>query len=226
MDAGRAWLRVRWQALQERRPSVRHLVSAWGLLQRNNGTLYAAAITYFSFLALFPLLLLAVSVVAFALNSDPALQHSVYEHVAQRFPGRLGTTVHDAIQTAIDNRSSVGVIGLIGVLLTGLGWIANLRAAIDAVWGRGERKVGFLQARLRNLLVLVGLGVGSVVSLALTAIGTSLTDQILRLLDLDHLSGATVLLKVLGFALAVAGDTLIFWWVLVRLPAVDVPTRV
>src|SRR5438309_331572 len=81
-------------------PAVRLLVSAWGLLQRNNGTLYAAAITYFSFLALFPLLLLAVSVVAFALNSDPALQHSVYEHVAQRFPGRLGTTVHDAIQTA------------------------------------------------------------------------------------------------------------------------------
>src|SRR3954451_10635404 len=169
MDAGRARLRVRWQALQERRPSVRHLVSAWGLLQRNNGTLYAAAITYFSFLALFPLLLLNVSVVGFALHSDPALQHSVYQHVAARFPGRVGSTLQDAIHTAVDNRSGVGIIGLVGVLLTGLGWIANLRAAIDAVWGRGQRKVGFVQARLGNLLVLLGLGVGSVVSLGLTA---------------------------------------------------------
>jgi len=226
MDGARARLRARWQALQQRRPSVRHVVAAWGLLQRNNGTLYAAAITFFSFLALFPLLLLAVSVVAFALHSDPALQHSLYAHVAQRFPGRLGQTVHDAIQTAIDNRSSVGVIGVIGVVLTGLGWIANLRAAIDAVWGRGERHQGFLQARLSNLLVLAGLGIASVVSVALTAIGTSLTDQILRALGLDHLPGAALMLKLLGFALAVAGDTLIFWWLLVRLPAVEVPERV
>src|SRR4051812_23962426 len=172
MDGPRARLRAWWQARQRRRPSLRHVVEAWDLLQRNNGTLYAAAITYFSFLALFPLLLLGVSIVAFALHSDPSLQHSVYEHVAARFPGKVGSELHDAIRTAVDNRSGVGVIGLVGVLLTGLGWIANLRAAIDAVWGRGQRKVGFLQARVGNLVVLAGLGLGSVVSLALTAVGT------------------------------------------------------
>jgi len=218
--------RNRWRRLRQRRPALDHVVAAWQLQQRNNATLYAAAITYFSFLALFPLLLLAVSVVAFALHSDPALQHSLYERVAQRFPGRVGTTVHDAIQTAIDNRSSVGVVGLVGLLLTGLGWIANLRAAIDAVWGRGQRKVGFLQARLGNLLVLVGLGLGSAVSLGLTAVGTSLTDQLLRAVGLEHLPGAAWLLKLLGIALALAGDTLIFWWLLVRLPAVEVPGRI
>ena len=226
MDGRRARLRAWWQERQRRHPGLRHVVEAWQLLQRNNGTLYAAAITYFSFLALFPLLLLAVSVVGFALHSDPALQHSVYEHVAARFPGKVGSTLHDAIQTAVDNRSGVGIIGLVGVLLTGLGWIANLRAAIDAVWGRGQRKVGFLQAGLGNLVVLAGLGLGSVVSLALTAMGTSLTDQILRALSLDDVPGSTFVFKLLGFALALAGDTLIFWWLLVRLPAVEVPERI
>ena len=225
MDGLRARWTARWRALRGRRPSVRHVADAWQLMQRNNGNLYAAAITYFSFLALFPLLLLGVAIVGFALHSDPSLQHSLYQHVAERFPGRIGSTLHDAIQTAIDNRSSVGVIALLGVLLTGLGWVANLRAAIDAVWGLGERKTGFLQASLSNLLVLTGLGIGSVASLALTAIGTSLTDQILRYLDLADVTGSTLLMKVLGIALAVAGDTLIFWWLLARLPAVTVPER-
>jgi membrane protein len=215
-----------WRALQERRPSVRNVVNAWGLLQRNNGNLYAAAITFFSFLALFPLLLLAVSVVGFALHSDPDLQRSLYAHVADRFPGRLGRTVHSSIETAIDNRSGVGVVGLAGVLLTGLGWIGNLRAAIDAVWARGVRRVNFLRAKLGDLLVLAGLGAGTALSLGLTIVGTSLTDQILRATDLDSVPGSTLLLKVLGIALAVAGDLVIFWWLLVRLPAVEVPERV
>src|SRR4051812_4098596 len=164
MDGPRARLRAWWQARQRRRPSLRHVVEAWDLLQRNNGNLYAAAITYFSFLALFPLLLLGVSVVAFALHSDPSMQHSLYEHLARRFPGRVGSALHDAIQAAIDNRSSLGILGLVGVLLAGLGWVANLRAAIDAVWGLGERKVGFLKGRLSDFVVLLGLGIGTAVS--------------------------------------------------------------
>lgn len=222
----RARVAAAWSRAQERHEWLRHVVAAWGLLRRNNGHLYAGAITYFSFLALFPLVLLGVSVVAFALHSDPELQRSLFQHVAERFPGRLGDEVRSAIETAIDNRSSVGVVGLAGVLLTGLGWIANLRAAIDAVWGRGVRDVGFVKAKLGNLLVLVGLGVGSAVSIALTIVGTALTDQILRALALDDVPGSTILLKVLGIVLAVAGDMIIFWWLLVRLPAVEVPARI
>jgi membrane protein len=195
-------------------------------MQRNNGNLYAGAITFFSFLALFPLILLAVSVVGFALHSDPELQRSLFRHVADRFPGRLGSTLNDAIRAAVDNRSSVGIVGLAGVLLSGLGWVSNLRAAIDAVWGLGQAKVGWLRSRAGDLLVLVGLGVGSVVSIGLTAIGTSLTDQILRALSLDDVPGSTLLLKLLGIALAIAGDMLIFWWLLARMPAVEVPRRV
>lgn len=219
-------LAARWRGLQRDHRWLRNVVNAWQLLQRNNGNLYAGAITYFSFLALFPLLLLAVSVVGFALHSDPELQRTLFRHVADRFPGRLGSTLNTSIRTAIDHRSSVGIVGLAGVLFTGLGWIGNLRAAIDAVWGRGERKQSWPRAQVGNLLVLAGLGVASLLSLGLTAVGTSLTDQLLRALSLDDLPGSTVVLKLLGIALAVAGDMIIFWWVLVRLPAVDVPPRV
>ncbi|HKC29196.1 MAG TPA: YhjD/YihY/BrkB family envelope integrity protein, partial [Jatrophihabitans sp.] len=191
-------VRARLAALKQRRPSVRHVVEAWGLLQRNNGNLYAGAITFFSFLALFPLLLLAVSVTGFVLHSHPALQQSLFAHVTDQLPGQLGRTVKSSLDAAIRSRAGLGVAGLVGVLLTGLGWIGNLRAAIDVVWGRTPPQQNFLKAKVSNLLVLAGLGVGVLISIGLTVVGTSLTDQILRATGLDNLPGAVVLLKIIG----------------------------
>lgn len=213
--------KARWRRLQDRHAWLRHVLAAYGLLQRNHGNQYAAAITFFSFLALFPLLLLAVSVLGFVLYAQPGLQRSVFSHITSAIPGGVGKTLHDAIQAAITNRTSVGVIGLVGVLLTGLGWIANLREAIDAVYSRKPAPKNFVMSRVSNLLVLVGLGLGVLVSLGLTVVGTALTDQILHGLGLHSIVG-TVLLKVLGIAFAALGNMVVFWWVLVRLPQVHI----
>ncbi len=216
----------RWATAKQQHSWLRHIVSAWQLLQRNNGSQYAAAITYFSFLALFPLLLLAVSVTGFVLHSHPGVERDFFAHVSSKIPGSFGTTVKSSLKAAIDSRTGLGIVGLVGVLLTGLGWIGNLRTAIDGVWGRQPAQVNFLKARVTNLVVLGGLGLGIVVSLGLTVVGTALTDQILQALSLDHLPGSTTVLKILGIALALAGDMLIFWWLLIRLPQMDVPPRV
>ncbi|WP_375480660.1 YhjD/YihY/BrkB family envelope integrity protein [uncultured Jatrophihabitans sp.] len=213
---------ARWAALKERRHWVRHVVAAWHLMQRNNGNQYAAAITYFSFLALFPLLLLAVAIAGFVLNAHPAAEQSLFAHLTSEVPGGFGDTLETALKTAIANRSGVGVVGLIGVLLTGLGWIGNLRGAIDGVWGRPPRKQSFVSSRLANLLVLGGLGLGLLVSLGLTVAGVAVTDQILQAVHLDSVPGVRYLVKVIGIALAVGGDMVIFWWLLVRLPQAGV----
>lgn len=227
-DSGGIKQRVanRWQSLQDRYRWLRHVLSAWRLLQRNHGNEYAAAITYFSFLALFPLLLLAVSVTGFVLSAHPHLQTELFTNVSQNVPGEFGKTLKSSLQDAIDARTGVGIVGLVGVLLTGLGWIGNVREAINAVWGRPAAKRNFLMARVANLVVLAGLGLGIIVSLGLTIAGTALTDQILSGLGLDSLPGFTYLLKIVGIAVAVVGDLVIFWWLLVRLPAVDVERRV
>jgi membrane protein len=217
---------IRWARLKERHVWLRHVVSAWDLMQRNHGNEYAAAITYFSFLALFPLILLAASVTGFVLHSHPALEQDFFARIAKEVPGSFGTTITKAVQNAIKSRRGVGVVGLVGVLLAGLGWINNLRGAIDGVWGRPPVKVNFLKARIANLFVLAGLGVSIVVSLGLTVIGTSLTDQILRAAALDTVPGSHVLLKLLGIAIAIAGDMVIFWWLLIRLPQIEVPQRI
>jgi membrane protein len=217
---------ARWAALKARYAWLRHVVDAYALLGRNNGNQYAAAITYFSFLALFPLLLLAVAVTGFILVSHPATQQSLFNHLEAKVPGEFGRTLKSSLQTAIDKRAGVGVVGLVGVLLSGLGWIANLRAAIDGVWGRRPAKRSFVKAKTSDLFVLGGLGVGIVVSLGLTVVGTSVTTQLLKAVSLDDVPGFTLLLKVIGIALAVAGDMVIFWWVLIKLPQADVSRRI
>jgi membrane protein len=211
---------ARWSGLQARRPSVRHAVAAWTLLKDNNGSQYAAAITYFSFLALFPLLLLAVAITGFVLHAHPAAQQSLFDHITSNVPGDVGKTLNSSVRTAIDARAGVGIVGLVGVLITGLGWVGNLRAAIEAIWGRPRVTRNFLVSRVANLFVLAGLGLAMLLSLGLTIVGTATTDQLLRAADLDHVAGMHYLVTALGLLLAVAGDVLIVWWLLVRLPGV------
>lgn len=218
-----AAVKKRWADLRVRHAWLDHAATAWTVLGERRGNLYAAAITYFSFLALFPLLLLGVAITGFVLHAHPAAQQSLFNHITQSVPGSFGTTLHDAIQTAIKARTGVGIIALVGVVITGLGWIGNLRTAIDGVWGNPPAKRNFFRAKVENLAILVGLGAGILISLALTVLGTALTDRILSALDLDHVTGAGTLVRVLGLLLAIVGDVVIFWWLLVRLPQATVP---
>jgi membrane protein len=215
-----------WSRLRRKRPSVDHTARAWRRLQDTNGNQYAGAITYFSFLALFPLILLGVAIAGFVLHSHPDTLQELLDNVTRNVPGQLGDTLNTSIKTAIDARTGVGIVGLVGVAFTGLGWIGNLRAAVEAVWQVRPADQNFLIAKVKNLLVLAGLGLGLILSLALTAIGTSLTDQILAALSWDDLPGVHGLVKVLGVLLAICGDLIIFSWLLVRLPGVSVPARV
>jgi membrane protein len=198
------------------------LIDAWERLRVTNGNQYAAAITYFSFLAIFPLILLAVSIAGFVLHANQTALHTLFANVGQNVPGELGDTLKSAIRTAVDQRASVGIIGLAGVLLTGLGWIGNLRASLDAVWKRVQPKENFLKRRLVNLGILGGLGMGVLISLALTAAWAAFSHRVLSTVGLDDIPGMGTLLGAIGIAVTVLGGAVIFYWVLVRVPRVPV----
>lgn len=215
----------RWRSVKERRPGIAHVVEAYRHYKVNHGDHLAAAITYFSFLALFPLVLLGVSVVGFVLASSPRLQTDLFNAISRNVPGEFGRTVETAINTAVTNRAGVGVVGLLGVALAGLGWIANLRTAIDTVWGLPERKRSWLTAKLSDSVVLLGLGLGAALSLGVTAAGTAASGALLRLVGLAGVAAAAFIAGVLGVLLGVIGSCLVFGWLLIRLPQVQVSRR-
>jgi membrane protein len=208
-----------------KRPWLDHLIRAYKQYKDRNGDHVAAAITYFSFLALFPLVLLGASVAGFVLASNAELQKRLQKVIADNVPGSLGDTMSKAVESVIANRSSIGVIALLGVAYAGLGWVANLRSGVQIVWAGEVQKESFLKAKLADLLILVGLGLGIVLSLALTSGGTAATNAIVSAVGLDGVFGMGTLVRVIGILLALAADTLLFAWMFTRLPGVPIRYR-
>ena len=60
------------------------------------------------------------------------------------------------MDSAIDSRASVGVIGLVTAAWAGLGWMANLREALSQMWGRyRDDPPGFVKTKLSDLVSLL-----------------------------------------------------------------------
>jgi len=215
----------RWRAVRRRYGWLDHVVEAYTHYQGRHGDQLAAAITYFSFLALFPLILLGVSVTGYVLASSPDLQKELLDHVAAQAPGSFGKTLNSAIGTAIRQRTAVGVVGLVGLALTGLGWIDNLRTALDTLWRNDDRQQPFLRRKLADALILIGLGLGLVITVGITAVGTALGHRLLVWTGLDGVTGAGTAIAVLALLLAIGGNMLIYGWVLIRIPYAQVSRR-
>lgn len=215
-----------WFAERRRKwPWLDHVVLAGSRFSERNGDHLAAAITYFSFLALFPLLLLAVSVAGFVLASRPDLTEDLTGVIRENIPGGVGETLLSGVDSAIDSRASVGVISLIVLLYSGLGWISNLRIAVQAMWGHEPPKSSFLRDKVGDLIALATLGAAMIASVALTAVAGAMTDFVVSLLGLDDIPGASLLTGLLAIVIAILGDMVIFLWVIVNLPRRRVPYR-
>jgi membrane protein len=150
--------------VKERLASVPVLGTALAVQRRHvadAGDPLAAAIAFFGFLSLFPLLLLGVSVAGFVLD-DPADQLALAETITGSIPGFEQTVSAEDSQVAellagvVSQRGTIGIIGLGTLLLTGLRVINAAMTATRVVF-RGAVLTG-VKAKLRQVLALLGLG--------------------------------------------------------------------
>lgn len=213
-------LKQRFRELRERYPWLDHLVRAYAQYKFNQGDHQAAAITFFSFLSIFPILILAVSVLGFVLVGNDGLRDDVINAITDAIPGGIVTA--DTLDKVIENRGSVGLVGLVTLVLTGTSWVDNIRSAMESVWGRRPSSRNFFVTKGGDLLVLVILGITLAVSFTITGLGTALTGVVLSPLGLDDASWAAALALIVGLLLAIAWDTAAFTLVLTKLPRVDV----
>jgi len=92
---------------------------------------HAALLAYYGFLSLFPLLLVFVTVLGYALANDQGLQERVTATIIAQFPV-FGTQIQ-GIHTI--QGSGVGlVVGIVGTLWGGLGITQSAQDAMNAVW--------------------------------------------------------------------------------------------
>jgi membrane protein len=206
------------QELRERWGWFDHLARAGEAFSERYGSQFAAAVTYFSVLSLFPLLMIAFAVAGFVLAAQPDLLDQLKDSISKAVPGSLGGTINDIVSSALNSKGTVGIIGLVAALYSGVGWMSNLRDALTAQWGHERKQLPLLKTLLQDLLALIGLGIALVVSFGLTAAGTGLGNLLLRLVGLEGESWARFLLYLGTLLLSVAANWLVFLWVLTRLP--------
>jgi membrane protein len=129
-----------------------------------NGNHLASAVTLAGFLALFPLLLFGIAVLGFFAANSADLAAEVVERLG--LTGRAEQAVVDAVATARQSRRSASLVGLAGLLWSGLALVAAMQHAVNATWqvtGRGWRD------KLEGLVWLGGAGTLLLGSLALSA---------------------------------------------------------
>ena len=210
---------------RERHQWLDHLVRAGTGYTENHGDHYAAAITYFSVLALVPLLMVAFAVAGFVLRGSPELLMSLRDGIKTSAPAGIGDLLGQVVDTAINRAGAIGAVGLIGALYSGIGWMSNLREALSEQWGQREEPPPVLKRLGFDLVALVGLGLALAVSLAIGAAGGQLGKTLLALVGLGEVGWARALLTVATIVIGIAANWLVFLWVIARLPREPVTLR-
>jgi membrane protein len=202
-----------------------HLARAGGRYQRQQGDLMAAGVTYFAFLGLFPVLLLAASIVGLFLAGDALLQEELYTAIRETFPGALGEELVRQLQSAIDDSGFIGLIALVGFLYAGLRTIDKLRIGMELIWKGEVDEPDVLRDNLADLVALVVIGGVGLASLGLTGVVTQASSWVLEYLGWSDEPIYGVLTWVLGIGLAVIVDVVVFLWLLRVVPSVSYPLR-
>jgi membrane protein len=166
---------VRWLDLLQRRHRVLGL--PWAVFRKysdDDGARLAAQLTYYGFLSLFPLLLLATTAVTELLRGHPELQESLLDRLVK-------PQLRPGIEQALAEMPANGIplaVGLVSLLFAGTGGVLAVYSALNRMWGIAWRdRFGFVTRYVRVLLVLLV----SFVVAVLAAGSAVLTDTVLRL---------------------------------------------
>jgi membrane protein len=142
-------------------------LSAWrgfqGFYNSDNLT-YAASISYYALLSLFPFFLLALAILGGA-TADDAKRTAVMVFVLRYFPTQFDfiTRQLDSFQTG---QLTVGVAGTITLVWGALGVFSAISTAVNYAWGV-EKQRSFWRHKLFSFLMLTVAGLMFVVALLL-----------------------------------------------------------
>lgn len=197
-----------------------HIMRAYERFDRRNGGFFAAGLTYYTIFALFPLLMVSFAVFGFTLSRRPQLLKTIDDHIRSQANGPLGDQLLDLMNSAIDARASVGVIGLATAVWAGLSWISHLRQALTEMWWEDRiDSPGFVRNKFSDVLAMLGTFAVTMATIAITTLGHAAPlSAMLKWLGIPKLVVFDGLFWLFSIAVSVAVSWLLFTWMIARLP--------
>ncbi|WP_413530028.1 inner membrane protein YhjD [Rahnella inusitata] len=203
---------------------VAHLLRTTERFNDRLGSQFGAAITYFSFLSLIPILMVSFAAVGFVLASNPDLLAGIINKIVNSISDpNLAATLKSTVNTAIQQRTAVGLSGLLIALYSGISWMGNLREAIRAqsrdVWERNPQDQEKIYRRyFRDFVSLTGLVLALIITLSLTSIAGSAQETIVDALGLGGIEWLRPVMTSIALAISIAANYLLFLWIFWMLP--------
>ncbi len=203
--ARRAWERLR----------ATMLVRAWRRYSGLRGNRLAAAATFYGFISLFPLLVLAAAVASGIAGQSGV--DAVQDVVDENLPG-----FDLDVNQFYENAGTISVIGTAALLITGLGWVDAIRAAVRLMWNLDDRPGNLVTRKLADAAALVGLGLLMSLSWATSGLVTWFAEEVVAVTGIEGSAGR-FLLAALGVVLSILANLLMFVYLLTGLPRLRIP---
>ncbi len=173
--------------VRERSGWVDHVMAMIGHYGRVDGNGQAGSVTYFAFLAFFPIMALAFFLVGQIANVFEGAQGNLEEFINDLLPDLIGTGEGQvSFSVFTDNAGRVGLFGLVGFLYAGLGWMSAMRNALQTLFAKPPQdRPNLIDGKLRDLMTLGVVGLMLLAAYAITTGVNAFSDEIIDAVGLD-----------------------------------------
>jgi len=137
---------------------------AYGESQASN---YALALAFAGFMAMFPMMLGALSILGLAIR-DPATEAHIQSLVLQVFPASAQPELEKALHGVKQSWGWLGIVSLAGLLWSAGSIFATMEFALTQIFGSKQRDM--LRQRLMGLVMMLLLVAAIVVTVAINAV--------------------------------------------------------
>jgi YihY family inner membrane protein len=144
--------------------------------REDRGQQYAALLSYYGFISMFPLLLLFVAILSVLLEESPSLRDKIIDSILGRLPV-LGTQINDEIDGGLQVHGALFVVGAVALLWAGLKVVRHAQDAFNDQWDVPPlEQPSMVIKAVRGTLTLLVLGAGIVAATIVTGLAAFLPD--------------------------------------------------
>jgi membrane protein len=136
------------------------VLSAYGASQASN---YAAALAFAGFLAMFPMMLGALSVIGFLVR-DPATESRFMNFLVQLFPNTAQLQLMDALTGVKQSAGWMGLVSLGGLVWSASGIFSSMEFAFTQIFGTKQRGMVRQKAMGLVMMLLLVVAIGATVA--------------------------------------------------------------
>lgn len=206
--------RLQVQRARARSPVVDIAVRTVRRFGEDDGSTLAAALTYYTFFSIFPVMLFSASLLGFVLSGNTELREDLIRSGVEAIPLVRDALSPGGLDFIESNRGGLALTAAAMALYSGSGAVVALEHALNRIH-RSPEAPSWIAKRLRSVKFLAVLGVAALLSLASSAAGNIASAR----------PGGSVTAPALAFVCGIAVSILVFAIAFKLLPSAAVTWR-